>query len=140
MSIAKGMDTCRLEDKVKFIFVIKEVMDYRTNKAGAILGERQTLGTKAMATSQMEKSIEISLKDISASTRQNEYRDKLAVIHSGQTKRNQEGGILPEFSRITAIRWCNLQKKKENNNQEQYSFIYLLNKESKEDENSFMVL
>ena len=43
-------------------------MDYRTNKAGAILvcfnGERQTLGTKAMATSQMEKSIEISLKDI----------------------------------------------------------------------------
>ena len=55
--IAKGIDTCRLEDKVKFIFVIKEVMDYRTNKAGAILGERQTLGTKAMATSQMEKSI-----------------------------------------------------------------------------------
>ena len=48
--------------------------------------------------------------------------------------------ILPEFSRITAIRWCNWQKKKENNNQEQYSFIYLLNKESKEDENSFMVL
>ena len=48
--------------------------------------------------------------------------------------------ILPEFSRITEIRWCNLQKKKENNNQEQYSFIYLLNKESKEDENSFMVL
>ena len=48
--------------------------------------------------------------------------------------------ILPEFSRITAIRWCNLQKKKENNNQEQYSFMYLLNKESKEDENSFMVL
>ena len=39
-------------------------MDYRTNKAGAILGERQTLGTKAMATSQMEKSIDISLKDI----------------------------------------------------------------------------
>ena len=48
-------------------------MDYRTNKAGAILvcfnRERQTLGTKAMARSQMEKSIEISLKDISASTR-----------------------------------------------------------------------
>ena len=72
MSIAKGMDTCRLEDKVKFIFVIKEVMDYRTKKAGSILvcfnGERQTLGTKAMATSQMEKSIEVSLKDISEST------------------------------------------------------------------------
>ena len=64
MRIAKGMNTCRLENKVKFIFVIKEVMDYRTNKAGAILGERQTLGTKAMATSQMEKSIDISLKDI----------------------------------------------------------------------------
>ena len=57
MRIAKGMEICRLEGKVKFIFVIKEVMDYRTNKAGAILGERQTLGTKAMATSQMEKSI-----------------------------------------------------------------------------------
>ena len=73
MSIAKGMDTCRLEDKVKFIFEIKELMDCRTNKDGAILvcfnGERQTLGTKAMARSQMEKSIEISLKDISASTR-----------------------------------------------------------------------
>ena len=69
MRIAKGMEICRLEGKVKFIFVIKEVMDYRTNKAGAILGERQTLGTKAMATSQMEKSIDISLKDISASTR-----------------------------------------------------------------------
>ena len=73
MRIAKGMELCRLKGKVKFIFVIKEVMDYRTNKAGAILvcfnGERQTLGTKAMATSQMEKSIEISLKDISASTR-----------------------------------------------------------------------
>ena len=58
MRIAKGMDTCRLEDKVKFIFEINEVMDYRTNKAGAILvcfdEERQTLGTKAMATSQME--------------------------------------------------------------------------------------
>lgn len=67
------MDTCRLEDKVKFIFEIKELMDYRTNKAGAILVcfnvERQTLGTKAMATSQMEKSIEISLNDISESTR-----------------------------------------------------------------------
>ena len=57
----------------------------------------------------------------------------------GKKNRNQ-GGILPEFSRIKAIKWCNLQKKKENNNQEQYSFIYLLNKESKEDENSFMVL
>ena len=72
MRIAKGMDTWRLEDKVKFIFVIKEVMDYRTKKAGSILvcfnGERQTLGTKAMATSQMEKSIEIRLNDISAST------------------------------------------------------------------------
>ena len=58
MRITKGMEICRLESKVKFIFVIKEVMDYRTNKAGAILvcfnGERQTLGTKAMATSQME--------------------------------------------------------------------------------------
>ena len=72
-------------------------MDYRTNKARAILGERQTLGTKAMATSQMEKSIEISLKDISASTRQNEYRDKLAVIHSGQTKRNQEVPFFRNF-------------------------------------------
>ena len=55
------MDTCRLEDKVKFIFVIKEVMDYRTNKAGAILvcfnEERDTSGTKAMDTSQMVKSI-----------------------------------------------------------------------------------
>ena len=73
MRIAKGMDTCRLEGKVKFIFVIKEVMDYRTNRAGAILvcfiGEIQAFGTKAMDTSQMEKSIEISLKDISASTR-----------------------------------------------------------------------
>ena len=62
-----------MEDKVKFIFVIKEVTDYRTNKAGAILvcfnEERDTSGTKAMDTSQMEKSIEISLKDISASTR-----------------------------------------------------------------------
>ena len=68
MRIAKGMELCRLEGKVKFIFVIKEVMDYRTNKAGAILvcfnEERDTSGTKAMATSQMEKSIEISLKDI----------------------------------------------------------------------------
>ena len=43
-------------------------MDYRTNKAGAILvcfiGEIQAFGTKAMDTSQMEKTIEISLKDI----------------------------------------------------------------------------
>ena len=47
-------------------------MDYITNKAGAILicfnWEIQAFGTKAMDTSQMEKSIEISLKDISAST------------------------------------------------------------------------
>ena len=67
------MKTCRLEGKVKFIFVIKELMDCRTNKAGAIIvcfnGERETLNTKAMARSQMEKSIEISLMDISASTR-----------------------------------------------------------------------
>ena len=53
------MKTCRLEGKVKYIFVIMELMNYRTNKAGAILvcfnGERQTLGTKAMSTSQMEK-------------------------------------------------------------------------------------
>ena len=67
------MKTCRLEGKVDFIFLIKEVMNYRTNKAGAILvcfiGEIQAFGTKAMDTSQMEKSIEISLKDISASTR-----------------------------------------------------------------------
>ena len=73
MSIAKGMDTCRLEDKVKFFFEIKELMDCKTNKAGAILVcfnvERQTLDKKAMARSQMEKSIEISLKDISALTR-----------------------------------------------------------------------
>ena len=59
MSITKGMDTCRLEDKVNFIFVIKELMDYRTSKAGAILvcfiGEIQAFGTKAMDTSQMEK-------------------------------------------------------------------------------------
>ena len=55
------MKTCTLEGKVKFIFVIKEVMDYRTNKAGAILvcfnEERQTLGTKAMARSQIEKQL-----------------------------------------------------------------------------------
>ena len=67
------MKTCRLEGKVKYIFVIMELMNYRTNKAGAILvcfnGERETLNTKAMARSQMEKSIEISLMDISASTR-----------------------------------------------------------------------
>ena len=73
MRIAKVMEICRLEDKVKFIFVIKELLDSRTKKAEAILvcfnGERQTLCTKAMATSQMEKSIEISLKDISTSTR-----------------------------------------------------------------------
>ena len=46
-----------------------------------------------------------------------------------------------ENIRIVAEMFTYLQqKKKENNNQEQYSFIYLLNKESKEDENSFMVL
>ena len=73
-------------------------MDYRTNKAGAILGERQTLGTKAMATSQMEKSIDISLKDISALTRLKVYMDKETGI---------KRAILPEFSRVTAIRWCN---------------------------------
>lgn len=59
MRIAKGMKTCRLEGKVKFIFVINEVMDCRTNRAGAILvcfnEERDTSGTKAMTTSQMEK-------------------------------------------------------------------------------------
>ena len=73
MSIAKGIKTCRLEGKVKFIFVIKELMDYRTNTTDATLvcfiGEIQAFGTKAMDTSQMEKSIEISLNDISASTR-----------------------------------------------------------------------
>ena len=61
MRIAKGMNTCRLEGKVKFIFVIKEVMDYRTNKAGATLvcfiGEIQAFGTKAMARSQIEKQL-----------------------------------------------------------------------------------
>ena len=59
MRIAKGMDTCRLEGKVKFIFVINELMDYRTNKAGAILvcfnGERQALGIKVVITNQMKK-------------------------------------------------------------------------------------
>lgn len=67
------MKTCRLKGKVDFIFVIKEVMDCRTNKAGSTLvcfiGEIQAFGTKTMDTSQMEKSIEISLKDISALTR-----------------------------------------------------------------------
>ena len=61
MRITKGMEICRLEGKVKFIFVIKELMDYRTNKAGAILvcfnEERDTSGTKAMATSQIEKQL-----------------------------------------------------------------------------------
>ncbi len=70
MRIAKGMEICRLEGKVKFILVIKGLMDCRTNKAGSILvcfnGKRQALGAKTMATSQMEKSIETSLKDISA--------------------------------------------------------------------------
>ena len=55
------MKTCRLEGKVKFIFVIKKLMDYRTNKAGSTLvcfnGERLTLGTKAMARSQIEKQL-----------------------------------------------------------------------------------
>ena len=73
MRIAKGMEICRLEGKVKFIFMIKELLDCRTNKAGSTLvcfiGEIQAFGTKAMDTSQIEKSIEISLKDISASTR-----------------------------------------------------------------------
>ena len=76
-------------------------MDYRTNKAGSILvcfiGEKQAFGTKAMDTSQMYKSIEISLKDISAATRKKEYRDKLAVIPYGQINRNPGGhssGIL----------------------------------------------
>ena len=59
MRIAKGMEICRLEGKVEFIFVIKELMDYRTNKAGATLvcfiGEIQAFGTKAMARSQIEK-------------------------------------------------------------------------------------
>lgn len=59
MRIASGMETCRLEGKVKSIFVIKEVMDYRSNKAGAILvcfnDEKQALVTKAIAINQMEK-------------------------------------------------------------------------------------
>ena len=59
MRIAKGMEICRLEGKVKFIFVIKEVMDYRTNTAGATLvcfnGKRQTLGIKVVITNQMKK-------------------------------------------------------------------------------------
>ena len=59
MRIAKGMKTCRLEGKVKFIFVIKELMDCRTNKAEAILvcfnGERQALGIKVVITNQMKK-------------------------------------------------------------------------------------
>ena len=63
-----------MEGKVKFILVIKELMDSRTNKAGAILvcfnGERKTLGTKTMVTSQMEKPIEIGLKDISKGTQE----------------------------------------------------------------------
>ena len=73
MRITKGLEICRLEGKVKFIFVIKEVMDYRTNKAGATLvwcnGGRQSLGAKSRARSQMEKSIEVSLMDISESTK-----------------------------------------------------------------------
>lgn len=59
MRIAKGMETCRLECKAKTIFVIKELMDCRTNKAGATLvcfnGERQALGIKVVITNQMEK-------------------------------------------------------------------------------------
>ena len=69
-------------------------MDYRTNKAGSILvcfnGERQTLGTKAMARSQMEKFIEISLKDIYASTREKEYRDKKTGIKGPFFRNSQE--------------------------------------------------
>lgn len=53
------MEICRLEGKVKFIFVIKELMDCRTNKAEAILvcfnGERQALGIKVVITNQMKK-------------------------------------------------------------------------------------
>ena len=101
MRIAKVMEICRLEGKVKFIFVIKELMDCGTNKARAILvcfnGKSQALGAKTVATSKMEKSIEISLKDISAATRKKEYRDKLAVIPYGQINRNPGGhssGIL----------------------------------------------
>ena len=64
-----------MDGKVKSIFVIKELLDCRTKKAGAILAcfnwERQTLGTKAIVTSLMEnlgKPIEIRLKDISKGT------------------------------------------------------------------------
>ena len=92
------MKACRLEGKVKFIFVIKEVMDYKTNKAGSTLvcfiGEIQAFGTKAMDTSQMEKSIEISLKDILHQL----YKRNIG------TKTGIKGAILPEFSRIKAIR------------------------------------
>ena len=58
MMITKGMKTCRLKGKVDFIFEIKELMDYRTNKAGAILvcfkEERDTSGTKAMAQARLK--------------------------------------------------------------------------------------
>ena len=101
MRIAKVTELCRLEDKVNFIFVIKELLGSRTNKAGAILvyfnGKRQTLGTKAMATSQMEKQIEIRLKDISKGTEEEIYRDKLVGIPPGRIDRNPGGhasGIL----------------------------------------------
>ena len=111
MRIAKGMETCRLEGKVKFIFVIKEVMDYRTNKAGSILvcfnGERQTLGTKAMAKSQMEKQIEIRLKDISKGTEEEIYRDKLVEIPPGRINQNPGGhssGILTFPDRVQSER------------------------------------
>ena len=67
------MKICWMEDKEKSIFVIRELLDCRTNNAGAILvclnGERETLQYKAMATSLMEKPIEISLKDSFAVTR-----------------------------------------------------------------------
>ena len=101
MRIAKVTELCRLEDKANFIFVIKELLGSRTNKAGAILvyfnGKRQTLGTKAMATSQMEKQIEIRLKDISKGTEEEIYRDKLVGIPLSQINRISGGhfcGIL----------------------------------------------
>ena len=84
LSIANGMEVCWIDGKVKSIFVIKELLDCRTRKAGAILAcfnwERQTLGTKAKVTSLMEtlgKPIEICLKDISKGTEEEALRDKL---------------------------------------------------------------
>ena len=109
MRIAKVTELCRLEDKVNFIFVIKELLGSRTNKAGAILvyfnGKRQTLGTKAMATSQMEKQIEIRLKDISKGTEEEIYRDKLVGIPPGRINRNSGGhssGILISWDMLVA--------------------------------------